>query len=221
MTKRFIAVAGNIGAGKSTLVSRLAGRLRWKPYFEPVAENPYLVDFYADMERWAFQSQVFFLSYRMRSHNELLKASSSVVQDRSVYEDAEIFAKNLHKQGHMSARDYKTYRNLYELFVTLLDPPHLVIYLKAPVEVLEERIKKRGREFESGISREYLRRLNELYEEWIEGFSLCPILTVPAARMDFVSVDSYVEVIAQEVRRITEGKQEVLFELDDLEWTAG
>ena len=219
MGKQFIAVAGNIGAGKSTLVTRLSQRLRWKPYFEPVAENPYLADFYADMERWAFQSQVFFLSYRMQSHNELLRVPSSVVQDRSVYEDAEIFAKNLYQQGHISKRDYETYRNLYELFVTLLEPPDLLIYLRVPVNVLEARIEKRGRDFESGISTEYLLRLNELYETWIEEFSLCPILTVPAARMDFASVDSLVEVIAKEVRRITDGKQQVLFELEDLDWS--
>jgi len=217
--KQFIAVAGNIGAGKSTLVTRLSQRLRWKPYFEPVAENPYLADFYADMKRWAFESQVFFLSYRMQSHNELLRVPSSVVQDRSVYEDAEIFATNLYNQGNISERDFKTYRNLYELFVALLDPPDLLIYLRVPVDVLMERIKTRGREFESGITTEYLLHLNDLYEKWIDSFTLCPILTVPAARMDFASVDSLVEVIAGEVRRITDGKQRVLFELEDLDWS--
>jgi deoxyadenosine/deoxycytidine kinase len=220
LNKQFIAVAGNIGAGKSTLVTRLSRRLKAKPYFEPVEENPYLVDFYKDMERWAFQSQVFFLSYRMRSHNELLHESSPVVQDRSVYEDAEIFAKNLFNQGQMSNRDYETYRNLYELFVDLLDPPHLVIYLKAPVDVLKKRIAKRGREFETGITTEYLQRLGRLYDEWIADFSLCPVLTVPASRMDFASVDAYVDVIAHEVNRITDGKQETLFELEDLTWRA-
>ena len=219
MGKQFIAVAGNIGAGKSTLVTRLSQRLRWKPYFEPVAENPYLADFYADMKRWAFESQVFFLSYRMQSHNELLRVPSSVVQDRSVYEDAEIFATNLYNQGNISERDFKTYRNLYELFVALLDPPDLLIYLRVPVDVLMERIKTRGREFESGITTEYLLHLNDLYEKWIDSFTLCPILTVPAARMDFASVDSLVEVIAGEVRRITDGKQQVLFELEDLDWS--
>ena len=219
MGKQFIAVAGNIGAGKSTLVTRLSQRLRWKPYFEPVAENPYLADFYADMKRWAFESQVFFLSYRMQSHNELLRVPSSVVQDRSVYEDAEIFATNLYNQGNISERDFKTYRNLYELFVALLDPPDLLIYLRVPVDVLMERIKTRGREFESGITTEYLLHLNDLYEKWIDSFTLCPILTVPAARMDFASVDSLVEVIAGEVRRITDGKQRVLFELEDLDWS--
>lgn len=218
MGKHFIAVAGNIGAGKSTLVSRLSARLRWRPYFEPVAENPYLIDFYGDMNRWAFQSQVFFLSYRMRSHKELLKDPHSVIQDRSVYEDAEVFAKNLYNQGHIDGRDYKTYRNVYDLFVSLLDPPQLIIYLKAPVGVLEERIRKRGRDFETYISADYLRRLNELYEEWIESYTLSPVLTVPAAKMDFESVTYYVDIIAEEVERIIRGKQLSLFELDDLEW---
>ncbi len=218
MAKQFIAVAGNIGAGKSTLVTRLSERLGWTPYFEPVAENPYLKDFYRDMKAWAFHSQLFFLSYRMRFHEELLKVSESVVQDRSVYEDAEIFAKNLYDQGNINERDYRTYRNLFELFISLLAPPDLMIYLKAPVATLEERIVERGRSFEANIGTDYLEQLNDLYDNWISGFSLCPVLTVPAATMDFATVDAYVEVIAREAHRILVGKQEVLFGLEDLAW---
>jgi len=219
LAKQFIAVAGNIGAGKSTLVTRLSKRLRWKPYFEPVAENPYLVDFYGDMRRWAFHSQVFFLSYRIRSHTELLKDPRSVVQDRSVYEDAEVFAKNLYNEGFINERDYKTYCSLYDQFVSLLDPPHLVIYLKTPVSVLKERIQKRGRDFEARITTEYLTKLSELYDEWIENYSLSPVLTVPSGKMDFATVDTCVDIIAAEVNRITKGKQETLFDLEDLDWS--
>lgn len=218
MEKRFIAVAGNIGAGKSTLVNRLCDRLGWKPYFEPVSQNPYLEDFYRDMRAWAFHSQVFFLSYRMRSHDELLKIPGSVVQDRSVYEDAEIFAENLYRQGSITERDYRTYRNLFELFISLLAPPDLVIYLRAPVDELARRIKARGRTFESEITTEYLQQLNLLYEEWIERFSLCPVLTVPAAKMDFSTELEFVDIIAGEVDRTVNGKQTVLFGLEDLEW---
>ena len=218
MAKQFIAVAGNIGAGKSTLVTRLSDRLGWKPYLEPVAQNPYLEDFYADMKAWAFHSQLFFLSYRMRFHEELLKVPESVVQDRSVYEDAEIFARNLYEQGQINQRDYDTYRNLYELFVCLLAPPDLMIYLKAPVSTLEERIQKRGRSFEANIGSAYLGQLDALYERWISSFKLCPVLTVPAAAMDFATVDAYIEVIAREAHRMLDGKQEVLFGLEDLQW---
>lgn len=212
--KRFIAVAGNIGAGKSTLVERLCETLSFEPYYEPVTENPYLEDFYRDMGRWAFQSQVFFLSWRMQAHRELLDEPAPVVQDRSVYEDAEIFAENLYRQGHISPRDYRTYRNLYELFVSLLAPPDLVIYLRSSVTVLEGRIAKRGRGFEANIDRGYLEQLNLLYEEWIAGFDLSPVLTVDSDEVDF-SVDSEsVLAIARSAERAMEGKQSMLFPVD-------
>ncbi|MEX1248181.1 MAG: deoxynucleoside kinase, partial [Anaerolineales bacterium] len=131
--KHFVAVAGNIGVGKSTLVGKLCARLAWQPYYEPVAENPYLEDFYANMKAWAFQSQVFFLTHRLRMHLSLLEDPKSVVQDRSVYEDAEVFATNLFRQGEISERDYSTYRKLYKLLCDMLHPPDLVIYLRASV----------------------------------------------------------------------------------------
>ena len=221
MAKQFIAVAGNIGAGKSTLVSRLSTRLGWKPYFEPVAENPYLEDFYADMHAWAFHSQVFFLAYRMQSHKELLLRPESVVQDRSVYEDAEIFARNLYQRGAISERDYATYRRLFELFISLLAPPNLIIYLDAPVETLMTRIRKRGRGFEAEIQQDYLGELNDLYHEWIGSFTLCPVLHVPAKDMDFATRDDCVEAIAREAERALSGKQHTLFALDDYDWSGG
>ena len=134
--KKFVAVAGNIGVGKSTLVEMLCEKLGWEPFYEPVAENPYLSDFYEDMPTWSFHSQIFFLSHRLRSHHDLANHPTSVIQDRSVYEDAEVFAQNLFRQGHIQPRDYQTYRELYETVIGFLPPPDLVIYLKASVPTL-------------------------------------------------------------------------------------
>lgn len=214
--KKFLAVAGNIGVGKSTLVGKLCDTMGWEPYYEPVAENPYLTDFYADMEKWAFQSQVYFLTHRMQAHFELLQNNASVVQDRSVYEDAEIFARNLYLQGNISERDYATYRELFDLFITMLNPPDLVIYLGAPVETLLHRISQRGRDFESTISAEYLAQLNTLYEEWIADFSLCPVLQVPADKLDFVHTPGHIELIATKIDEKLHGKEEVFFAPEDI-----
>ena len=214
--KKFVAVAGNIGAGKSTLVEKLCAKMGWEPYFEPVAENPYLKNFYQDMKAWAFQSQVYFLTHRMRSHFELLMSKTSVLQDRSVYEDAEIFARNLYLQGNMTETDYATYRELFDLFITMLNPPDLVLYLSAPVETLLERINTRGRDFESTISTEYLTQLNDLYKEWIGGFHLCPVLTVPADQLDFVHTPGHLDLIAKKVEDKLRGKEEVFFAPEDI-----
>ncbi|MCX7023613.1 MAG: deoxynucleoside kinase [Spirochaetes bacterium] len=185
--KKYLVLAGNIGAGKSTLVKLLSERLGYHPFFEPVAENPYLEDFYRDMKRWAFQSQVFFLTHRVKSHRALADDPHSVVQDRSIYEDAEVFARNLHEQGNMSDRDWATYRELYRTFSGLLPAPDLVVYLRASVPTLRLRIAMRGRGFESGIPEDYLDGLNRLYESWIECFELSPVLVVPGDRLDFVA----------------------------------
>ena len=215
--KNYVAVAGNIGVGKSTLVGKLSEKLHWEPYYEPVAENPYLDDFYSDMQTWAFHSQVFFLTHRLRSHRELMEHPTSVVQDRSVYEDAEIFAKNLFLQGHINERDYGTYRKLFDLLITLLPPPDLVVYLRASVETLQKRIAQRGRDIESKISVEYLSQLNKLYEEWIEGFSLSPILIVPADDVDFVAYTGHLDLIVEKVEGKLRGKEEVIFAPEDIQ----
>src|SRR5829696_1703449 len=159
MTKYFVAIAGNIGVGKSSLTTLLAQRLGWEPFFEAVVENPYLADFYADMKAWSFHSQVFFLSRRLYDHKALMDHPTSVLQDRTVYEDAEIFARNLYRQGLMSEREWNSYWDLYTSVAQLLPSPDLVVYLQASVETLQKRIGLRGRDFERSISGEYLAQL--------------------------------------------------------------
>lgn len=215
--KKYIAIAGNIGVGKSTLVAKLCEHKSWEPYYEPVAENPYLEDFYNDMGSWAFHSQVFFLTHRLRSHRDLMNHPTSVVQDRSVYEDAEIFAKNLYRNGQINERDYATYRGLFGLLIDMLDPPDLVVYLRASVETLQKRIAARGRDFESNISDDYLEQLNQLYEEWIADFSLCPVLIVPADEIDFVTYSGHLNLIVNKVEEKLIGKEEVSFLPEDIQ----
>ena len=212
--KKYLVLAGNIGAGKSTLVELLAERLGFSPYYEPVAENPYLADFYADMPRWALQSQLFFLTHRVRSHRALMEDTRSVVQDRSIYEDAEIFARNLYEQGSMTERDWNTYRNLYRTLIDLLPAPDLVVYLKASVPTLRKRIALRGREMEASIPASYLEGLNRLYEEWIEGFELSPALVVPCDRLDFVAESKDLDCIVAEIEHRLRDKQGELFPVD-------
>ncbi len=214
--KKFIAVAGNIGVGKSTLVEMLSEKLGWQPFYEPEAKNPYLADFYRDMSAWSFHSQIFFLAHRLRAHLQLSRSPHSVVQDRSVYEDAEIFAQNLYLQGDIQPRDYQTYRDLYETVIEFLPPPDLVIYLRASVPTLLERIARRGRDYERAISTEYLSRLNRLYEKWIANFSLCPVLTVPADDLDYVAHTGHLNLIAAKVQEKLTGKEEVVFEPEEV-----
>lgn len=209
--KRFVAIAGNIGVGKSTLTELLSQRLGWEPFFEAVDDNPYLSDFYQNMERWGFHSQIYFLSRRLRHHWQLLQRSNSVVQDRTVYEDAEVFARNLYRQGSLNERDYSSYSELYDVVTTVLPPPDLIVYLRASVATLEKRIRKRGRSYEKSISTEYLEQLNQLYETWIANFSLCPVLTVPSDALDFVSRHSHLELITEKVLERLHGREEVVF----------
>ena len=203
--KTSVVLAGNIGAGKSTLVQMMCERLGWEPYFEPVTENPYLADFYRDMKRWAFHSQVFFLTYRARAHRALQDVPRAVVQDRSFYEDAEVFASALHRQGALSEREWDTYCGLYKTLTTLLAPPDLVVYLRASVATLKRRIALRGR------SDSYLESLNTLYEEWVGSFTLAPVLAVPADRLDFVRDNRALDAIIETVRERLRGRQGSLF----------
>lgn len=216
MKKHFIAVAGNIGVGKSTLVELLSHQLGWEPFYEPAGENPYLEDFYRDMRAWAFPSQIFFLSRRLLAHRRLLDHPTSAIQDRSVYEDAEVFAQNLYLQRHMSERDYKTYRDLYNVLSNFLPPPDLVIYLRASVPTLQGRIAQRGRDYEQQIEEGYLERLNALYEAWITNFTLCPVLTVPADDLDYVAHDAHLRLIVSKINDKLAGQEEVIFDSADL-----
>jgi len=214
--KKFVAVAGNIGVGKSTLVSLLCNRLGWQPFYEPVAENPYLEDFYSDMRTWGFHSQIFFLTHRLRIHRQLLDHPTSAIQDRSVYEDAEVFALNLYRQGSIQERDYGTYRELYEVLTEFLPPPDLVIYLRASVPTLLARIVQRGRDYEKQITGNYLDQINQLYEAWIAKFSLCPVLTVPAGDLDYVANSGHLDLIVEKVQEKLTGKEEVVFDPEEM-----
>lgn len=205
----FIVIAGNIGAGKTTLVKILSEKMGFTPFYEPHEENPYLADFYDDMKSWSYHSQVYFLTRRLKIHKELLQAKGSVVQDRSVYEDARIFARNLFLQGDMSERDYHVYQDLYEMLVSLLPMPNLIIYLRASVETLLERIAKRGRDYEAGISREYLSRLNGLYEEWMNNFEQCPVLIINSDNIDLVSKPEHVDQVVRWIKNKLSGRTEV------------
>jgi len=209
--KKFIAVAGNIGVGKSTLVEKICQHMDWEPFYEPVTENPYLSDFYANMNVWSFHSQIFFLTHRLRIHQELIHFNGSVIQDRSIYEDAEIFARNLFLQGKMSQRDYQTYYSLYQTLADFLPPPDLVIYLRASEKTLLKRIKIRNRDYEKTIESEYLSQLNTLYERWIANFTFCPVLTVPADDLDFVAHPRHLDLILRKVQDKLTGKEEVIF----------
>ncbi|WP_457631426.1 deoxynucleoside kinase [Oceanithermus sp.] len=182
----YIAIAGNIGSGKSTLTALLAERYGLHPVYEAVEENPYLADFYQDMKSWAFHSQVFFLAKRLDQHLSEINRRSRVVQDRTVFEDAHVFARNLYLRGYFSERDWRTYQALFEGVSRALRRPDLLIYIHAGVRTLTERIAKRGREFERGIPEEYLAALNQLYEEWVGGVKDVPILTLPGDELDFV-----------------------------------
>ncbi|MBI3587437.1 MAG: deoxynucleoside kinase [Ignavibacteriales bacterium] len=186
----FIAVAGNIGAGKSSLTKLLAKHYGWKPYFESVDDNPYLSDFYGDMQRWSFHLQIYFLANRFKNHKHMTELGESVIQDRSIYEDAEIFARNLYDIGKMDNRDYENYASLFEVMTDYLKAPDLMIYLKSSVDTLVQQISRRGRSFEQGIQREYLEQLNTHYENWIGRYKRGPLLVIPSDNLDFVNKQS-------------------------------
>ena len=184
--KRYIAVAGNMGSGKSSLVRFLCQQFQLEPFFEPNDRNPYLDDFYADMKGYAFRSQIFFLIHRFRIHKEMEGRSTTVVQDRTIYEDAEVFAESLHRRRLLSGRDYRTYRELYETLAEELKPPDLMIYLRCSTPALMKRIARRGRKSEAAVPRAYVARLNELYEEWFARYDRSPTLVLPSDRLDYI-----------------------------------
>lgn len=185
----YIAVAGNIGCGKSTLVDFICRTYGVEPFFEPNAQNPYLVDFYGDMKRWAFHSQIYFLTHKFRIHQDLerQRGQRTVVQDRTIFEDAEIFATYLHRRRFINARDWTMYRELYETILGALQPPDLMIYLRASLKTIRKRIKLRGRPEEQAIPVAYLKNLNELYEQWFQGFSRSPTVVLETDKLDYLS----------------------------------
>jgi deoxyadenosine/deoxycytidine kinase len=198
-----IAVAGNIGAGKTTLTELLAKHYGWIPYFEDVTNNPYLVDFYDDMPRWSFNVQMYFLNSRIRQQLAIKKESKTVVQDRTIYEDAAIFAPNLYEMGLMSGRDFENYQSFFENLKQLISPPDLLIYLKASVPKLVEQIQKRGREYEENIRLDYLKKLNEHYNKWIESYTEGPLLVIDLDTCNFEEhSDDFAKVISQIETRI-------------------
>ncbi len=199
--KLFVAVAGNIGCGKSSLTRLLSNRFNWEPYFESVDDNPYLSDFYADMKRWSFHLQVYFLSKRFMNQKQIFESDRSIIQDRTIYEDAEIFARNLHEIGEMDERDYKNYRELFKVMTNYLKAPDLLIYLRASVGTLVRQVSLRGREFERGITREYLEQLNRHYEHWISHYELGPLLIIEADNIDFVKNGEHFHQIVSAVER--------------------
>jgi deoxyadenosine/deoxycytidine kinase len=197
---KHIAVAGNIGAGKTTLTTLLSRHFGWKPHFEDVENNPYLNDFYEDMPRWSFNLQVFFLNSRFRQIIDIQNGDNVVIQDRTIHEDAHIFAPNLHAMGLMSTRDFENYSKLFETINSLIKPPDLVIYLKASVPTLVNQIQKRGREYEDNLRLDYLRRLNEYYEKWASSFHDGKMLVIDVEQHNFAEEK---EAMAEVINKVS------------------
>lgn len=196
-----VGIAGNIGVGKTTLTKQLAERLNWKAFFESVIDNPFLDDFYSDMKRWSFNLQIYFLAHRFRTQREIYNLAYPAIQDRTIYEDVEIFARSLYEQGYMNERDYQTYRELFNNMVYFLPKPDLIIYLKASIKTLLARIKQRGRDYERAIPPDYLEYLNIAYEKWIndarEKFN---VLTISADEIDFLQETEKFEELVSAIR---------------------
>jgi len=198
-----IAIVGNIGAGKTTLTELLAKNYGWEPLYEAVDNNPYLEDFYSDMKRWSFNLQIYFLNNRFQQIIEIQKSSRNIIQDRTIYEDAFIFAENLHDMGLMTSRDYENYRAIFDNITSFIKPPDLLIYLKASVPTLVNNIQRRGREYESGIRLDYLSKLNDKYQKWIDGYKLGKLLILDKDNLDFTNnpedLGSIIQLIEREI----------------------
>ncbi len=214
MVKRLVVVAGNIGAGKTSLTERIGARLGWKTAFESVADNPYLPDFYTDMRAWSFHLQIFFLGHRANQYLEMARLPQSVILDRSIYEDAYIFARALHHMGNLNERDYFSYRRVFDQVVTGLPAPDLLIYLKAPIPVLMDRIHQRGREIESGISEEYMLLLESFYDDWMDTYDICPVLTIRTDDLDFVNKARHLDIVVKRIQDTLAGREELVFPIE-------
>lgn len=211
MAKHLVLLAGNIGAGKTSLTERIGAQLGWKTAFESVVNNPYLPEFYANMRDWSFHLQIYFLGHRAEQHINLFEGPESAIIDRSIYEDAHIFARALHHMGNFNDRDYHAYQRLYQLVVRNLPKPDLLIHLQAPVPVLMARIRRRARTIEDGIDKAYLTLLEGFYEEWIQDFDLCPVLTIRSDDLDFVHQTQHLDIVVQRVKEMLSGREEMVF----------
>jgi len=207
-------VAGNIGVGKTSLTERLAARLGWQAAYESVADNPYQADFYKDKRVWSFHLQVFFLGHRATQHRTLAAAPTSAIIDRSIYEDGYVFARALYQLGNMTERDYYAYRRLFDLVVSNLPIPALLLYLQASAPTLMHRIRNRSRDIEAEITADYLALLGSFYEDWLADFDLCPVLTIPADRLDFVHHKDHLAVIVERIEDKLAGKEVVVFPMN-------
>ena len=211
MSKKLVLVAGNIGSGKTSLTERVGQRLGWRTGYESVEDNPYLSDFYGDMLKWSFHLQVFFLGHRADQHRGLASGRTSAIADRSIYEDAHIFARVLKHLGNLSERDFHAYRGVYDLVIDGLPKPDLLLYLKTPVPLLMERIHQRGRDMESSITADYLSLLDTFYEEWMASFDLCPVLTIHTENLNFVRNPEHLDIVVQRIEDKLSGKEDITF----------
>ncbi|HUF37826.1 MAG TPA: deoxynucleoside kinase [Anaerolineales bacterium] len=212
MTKHLLLVAGNIGAGKTSITERIGARLGFRTGYESVSDNPYLPDFYRDMRTWSFHLQIFFLGHRARQHLDLAADPQSAILDRSIYEDAMIFARALHHLGNLSERDYHAYIRVYELVIRSLPAPDLLIYLKAPAQTLLDRIRARGRQMEIGIPLDYLALLEQFYDEWIDSYDRSPVLTIRSDDLDFVNKEGHLEIVIRRIQDKLSGHEELVFD---------
>ena len=211
MAKRLVLLAGNIGAGKTSLTERIGEKLGWTTAFESVVDNPYLPDFYQNMQAWSFHLQIYFLGHRADQHLYLSELPQSAILDRSIYEDAYIFARALHHMGNLNDRDYQAYLRLFNLVVERLPKPDLLIYLQAPVPVILQRIRRRARSIEASIDESYLSLLERFYSEWIERFELCPVLTIRSDDLDFVHRSEHLEIVVERIKDLLAGREEMVF----------
>ncbi len=211
MSKHLVLVAGNIGTGKTSITERVGARLGWQTSYESVADNPYLPDFYGNMAEWSFHLQIFFLGHRAEQHLALARSTQSAIADRSIYEDAHIFARVLRHMNNINERDFQAYRTLYDLVVSNLPRPDLLLYLQAPVPVLMERIRQRGRAMEGSITADYLSLLDAFYNEWLDSFDLCPVLTIHSADLNFVKNPHHLDIVVNRIREKLIGKEKLIF----------
>ena len=212
MPKHLILVAGNIGSGKTSLTERIGQRLGWHTAYESVADNPYLPNFYKDMKAWSFHLQVYFLGHRARQHLQMAQDPRSTIIDRSIYEDAYIFCRALNHLGNLNELDYQTYLNVFNLLIPTLPVPSMLVYLRCPVDVLMARIHKRARDIESSISADYLALLESYYDEWMQTFDACPVLTIKTDDLDFVHKKKHMDIVIKRINDKLSGKDEVVFD---------